>query len=60
MPQMLSSLGNWFGFVATLLLVERLAAGRGILLSVVLIMRFIPSFILFPIAGVFADRFVNV
>ena len=55
-PQILSNLGNWFGLVATLLVVESLAEGQGLLLSVVVIMRFLPAFILFPVAGVCADR----
>ena len=45
-----------FSYVSTLLVVDRLGGGKGILLSIVLIMRFIPSIFLFPIAGIFADR----
>lgn len=54
--QILSNTGNWFNYVATLLVVEKLANGRGIYLSIVLVIHFLPSFILFPIAGVLADR----
>lgn len=54
--QILSNTGNWFNYVATLLVVERLAGGRGIFLSIVLVIHFLPSFIWFPVAGVVADR----
>lgn len=55
-PQIFDNLGNWFSYVSTLLVVDKLGDGRGILLSIVLIMRFLPSIFLFPIAGIFADR----
>lgn len=54
--QILSNIGNWFNYVATLLVVEQLAGGKGIYLSIVLVIHFLPSFVLFPIAGVLADR----
>ena len=58
--QIFSNLGNWFSYVSTLLVVDKLGGGRSILLSVVLISRFLPSIFLFPISGVFADRFDRV
>lgn len=39
-------------------LVETLAGGLGLLISAVLIVRFLPTFLLFPVAGVIADRYV--
>lgn len=54
--QIASNLGNWFSYVSTLLVVDKLGGGKGVLLSIVLIMRFLPSIFLFPIAGIFADR----
>ena len=60
MSQIFSNLGNWFSYVSTLLVVDKLGGGRDILLSVVLIMRFLPSIFLFPISGIFADRWVPV
>ena len=55
--QILSNIGNWFNYVATLLVVERLANGRGIFLSIVLVIHFLPSLVWFPLAGLLADRF---
>ncbi len=54
--QVLSNTGNWLNYVATLLVVEKLAHSKGIYLSIVLVIHFLPSFVLFPIAGVLADR----
>ena len=48
--------GGWFNYVATLTVVERLAGERGLLVSLVLIVRMLPSLLLFPVAGVAADR----
>ncbi len=48
--------GGWFNYVATLTVVERLAGERGLLVSLVLIVRMLPSLLLFPVAGVVADR----
>lgn len=45
-----------FSYVSTLLIVDKLGGGKGILLSIVLVMRFLPSVFMFPIAGIFADR----
>ena len=54
--QIIDNVGNWLNYVATLSLVEQLAGGRGLLISALLIVRFLPTFLLFPIAGVVADR----
>jgi hypothetical protein len=45
-----------FNYVSTLTVVSRLAEGRGLLISIVLVIHFLPSFIWFPVAGVLADR----
>ena len=54
--QILGQTGNWFNYIATLTVVSRLADGRGLPISIVLIIHFLPSFIWFPVAGVVADR----
>ncbi|DBB14556.1 TPA: hypothetical protein ACH3X3_004830 [Trebouxia sp. C0006] len=54
--EIIDNVGNWLNYVATLSLVEQLAGGRGLLISALLIVRFLPTFLLFPIAGVVADR----
>ena len=56
--QIVDNIGNWLNYIASLTLVETLAGGRGLLISAVLIVRFLPTFLLFPVAGVIADRFV--
>lgn len=53
---MLFCAGGWFNYVATLTVVERLAGDHGLLVSLVLITRMLPSLLLFPAAGVAADR----
>jgi hypothetical protein len=49
-----------FNYVSTLTLVSRLADGRGLQISIVLVIHFLPSFIWFPVAGVIADRSIQV
>lgn len=56
--QIIDNIGNWLNYVATLSLVEQLAGGKGLLISALIIVRFLPSFLMFPLAGVVADRFV--
>ena len=56
--QIIDNIGNWLNYVATLSLVEQLAGGKGLLISALIIVRFLPSFLLFPLAGVVADRSV--
>ena len=56
--QIVDNIGNWLNYIASLTLVETLAGGRGLLISAVLIVRFLPTFLLFPVAGVIADRYV--
>ncbi|HEX5494413.1 MAG TPA: dTMP kinase [Mycobacteriales bacterium] len=56
----LSSLGDWLGLLATTALATELATGyqaQNFALGGVLVVRLLPSVILGPFAGVFADRF---
>jgi dTMP kinase len=56
----LSSLGDWLGLLATTALATTLAGsyrGQNYALGVVLLIRLLPSVVLGPVAGLFADRF---
>jgi dTMP kinase len=56
----LSSLGDWLGLLATTALATQLATGyqaQNYALGAVLVVRLIPSAVLGPLAGAFADRF---
>ncbi len=56
----LSSLGDWLGLLATTALAASLATGydaQNYALGGVLVVRLLPSIVLGPVAGVFADRF---
>lgn len=56
----LSSLGDWLGLLATTALAASLASsyqGRNYALGLVLVVRLLPSIVLGPLAGAFADRF---
>ena len=57
---LVSSLGDWVGFVAVATLVARLggsAAKGGLAVAGVMLARLLPSVVFGPFAGVFADRF---
>jgi dTMP kinase len=56
---LVSSLGDWVGFVAVAALVARLGGQRlgGLAVAGVMLARLLPSVLFGPIAGVFADRF---
>ena len=54
--QVVNNAGAWFNYVAVLATVERLAGERGLLVTGVVIVRLLPSLLLFPITGVVADR----
>lgn len=56
----LSSLGDWLGLLATTALATELATGyraQNFALGTVLVIRLLPSVVLGPFAGAFADRF---
>ncbi|MEP6851054.1 MAG: dTMP kinase [bacterium] len=56
----LSSLGDWLGLLATTALAASLATsyqGQNYALGLVLVVRLLPSIVLGPVAGAFADRF---
>lgn len=56
---LVSSLGDWVGFVAVLTLVTRLAGGTlvGLAVAGVMLARLLPSLVFGPFAGVVIDRF---
>jgi MFS family permease len=54
--QVVSQLGDWFDTIALFALVLRLT-GSGRAVGLVLVARFLPSVVLGPLSGVFADRF---
>jgi len=54
--QVVSQLGDWFDTIALFTLVLRLT-GSGGAVGLVLVARFLPSVVLGPLSGVFADRF---
>jgi MFS family permease len=54
--QVVSQLGDWFDTIALFTLVLRLT-GSGRAVGLVLVARFLPSVVLGPLSGVFADRF---
>jgi dTMP kinase len=56
---LVSSLGDWVGFVAVASLVARLGGERlgGLAVAGVMLARLLPSVLFGPVAGVFTDRF---
>ena len=55
---LVSSLGDWVGFVAVVALVERIGgASSGLAISGVMVARILPSVVFGPFAGVLVDRF---
>jgi dTMP kinase len=56
---LVSSLGDWVGFVAVAALVARIGGQRlgGLAVSGVMVARLLPSVVFGPFAGVFVDRF---
>ena len=56
---LVSSLGDWVGFVAVAALVARLGGARlgGLAVAGVMLARLLPSIVFGPFAGVFIDRF---
>jgi len=56
--EMVDNVGSWLSYVATLELASQLSGGSGLALSVVVLIRFLPSLVLAPVCGVVADRWV--
>ncbi|KAL4425671.1 hypothetical protein ABPG75_009687 [Micractinium tetrahymenae] len=54
--EMIDNIGSWLSYVATLELASELSGGSGLALSVVVLIRFLPSLLLAPVCGVVADR----
>ena len=54
--EVVDNIGAWLNYVATLSLVESFSHGSGLALSLVILVRMLPSFVLSPLAGVIADR----
>jgi dTMP kinase len=55
---LVSSLGDWIGFVAVVAMVTRIGGGRaGFAVSGVMLARLLPSILFGPFAGVLVDRF---
>jgi len=52
----IDNIGSWLSYIATLELVESFSNGSGLALSAVILIRFFPSLLLSPLAGVLADR----
>jgi len=50
------NIGAWLNYVATLELVEQFSGGSGLAVTAVILIRFFPSLVLSPVAGVLADR----
>ena len=53
---MVNSAGSWFSYVACMTLVQRLGGSSALLVSGIIVVRVLPSALLFPFAGVVADR----
>src|SRR5919109_702515 len=55
---LVSSLGDWIGFVAVVALVTRIGGGSaGFAVSGIMLARLLPSIVFGPFAGVLVDRF---
>lgn len=55
--QVVSQLGDWFNTIALYTLLSNLTQSSGRAIGLVLVARFLPSFIVGPLSGVVADRF---
>lgn len=60
LSQVINQLGGWANFVATMNLVERLGGGSAVLVSFVVTIRVLPMLLMFPAAGVVADRWASI
>jgi MFS family permease len=55
--QVVSQLGDWFDTMALYALLQKLTQDSGRAIGLMLVARFLPSFIVGPLSGVVADRF---
>jgi MFS family permease len=55
--QVVSQLGDWFDTIALYTLLSNLTGGSGRAIGLLLVARFLPSFIVSPLSGVLIDRF---
>ena len=56
LAQIMSLLGDWFGTIAAIILVNRYT-DSGLAISILFMARGLPSFVFAPVVGVIADRF---
>src|SRR3954447_10395018 len=54
--QVVSSLGDWLGFLAITILATRIGSAPGAAVGLVMSARIIPGFFFGPVAGVLVDR----
>lgn len=54
--QVFSSLGDWIGLLAILAIANRVSDGNAAALSLVMVARMLPGFILAPVCGALVDR----
>ncbi|HEY7438368.1 MAG TPA: MFS transporter [Acidimicrobiia bacterium] len=57
LAQVFSSLGDWVGFLAIVLITSRVSNGSAAALSLVIAVRMVPGFFLATVGGVIVDRF---
>lgn len=57
MAQVVSSIGDWIGLVAILAIAARISERPEAAISLVMVARMVPGFVLAPLGGVIADRF---
>ncbi|MCA1833927.1 MAG: MFS transporter [Actinomycetota bacterium] len=54
--QAISALGDWVGTLAFIVAADRLSHGRPLAVTLVLVLRLIPTFLATPVGGVLSDR----
>jgi MFS family permease len=55
--QVVSSLGDWIGIIAIVSIAARISGGSGAAVSLVMVARVVPGFLLATVGGVIVDRF---
>jgi dTMP kinase len=56
LAQCVSSLGDWIGIIAILAIAARVSGGSGAAVSLVMVARMAPGFVLAPVGGALIDR----